>query len=259
VTTALYDSSLLEEDQRRLLDLMVQADNAVAKPQRTSFVLVQTDSDAFLLREGFPRDPVAVADLSILVDRRLVHAHREASSNLLYDLTPEGRRYWTEMKQRIGSEIKSVEAEIRTFIDSAPFITSFPEAHDRWTQAAAELWRDDFAARSTDIGPRCREAMQFFTTALIQHAAIPVDESLSDPPRPLIEFERRLLRRTTSVTLTVRSSVRSCTTGGTVSDLVQRQEHGAEKQGPELTWEDARRVVFQTAIAMYEVSRAFGR
>jgi hypothetical protein len=45
---------------------------------------------------------------------------------------------------------------------------------------------------------------------------------------------------------------------GTVSDLVQRQEHGAQKQGAELTWEDARRVVFQTAIVMYEVSRALG-
>ena len=35
---------------------------------------------------------------------------------------------------------------------------------------------------------------------------------------------------------------------GTVSDLVQRQEHGAKKEGEPLMWEDARRVVFQTAI-----------
>ena len=43
---------------------------------------------------------------------------------------------------------------------------------------------------------------------------------------------------------------------GTVSDLVQRQEHGAKKEGEPLTWEDARRVVFQTAIVMFEVARA---
>lgn len=131
VTAAWYDSILLEEDQRRLLDLMVQADNTVAKHQRTSFVLVQTDSDAFLLREGFPRDPVAVADLSTLVDRRLVRAHREGGSNPLYDVAPEGRHYWTEMKRRIASEMEGVEAETRTFIDSAAFIAGFPEAHDR--------------------------------------------------------------------------------------------------------------------------------
>jgi hypothetical protein len=43
---------------------------------------------------------------------------------------------------------------------------------------------------------------------------------------------------------------------GTVSDLVQRQEHGAQKEGGPLVWEDGRRVVFQTAIVMFEVDRA---
>jgi hypothetical protein len=45
---------------------------------------------------------------------------------------------------------------------------------------------------------------------------------------------------------------------GTVSDLVQRQEHGAQKEGEPLTWEDARRVVFQTAVVMFEIARAVG-
>ncbi len=43
---------------------------------------------------------------------------------------------------------------------------------------------------------------------------------------------------------------------GTVSDLVQRQEHGAQKDtGEEINWEDSRRVVFQTANIMYELHR----
>jgi hypothetical protein len=45
---------------------------------------------------------------------------------------------------------------------------------------------------------------------------------------------------------------------GTVSDLVQRQEHGAQKQGEPLTWEDTRTVVFQTAIVMFEIARTVG-
>jgi hypothetical protein len=45
---------------------------------------------------------------------------------------------------------------------------------------------------------------------------------------------------------------------GTVSDLVQRQEHGAQKEGRPLVWEDGRRVVFQTAIVMFEVDRTLG-
>jgi hypothetical protein len=38
--------------------------------------------------------------------------------------------------------------------------------------------------------------------------------------------------------------------------LVQRQEHGAQKEVTPLTWEDARRVVFQTCVVMYEINRA---
>ena len=39
---------------------------------------------------------------------------------------------------------------------------------------------------------------------------------------------------------------------GTMSDLVQRQEHGAAKEGQLLVWEDARRVVVGTLIVMTE-------
>jgi hypothetical protein len=46
---------------------------------------------------------------------------------------------------------------------------------------------------------------------------------------------------------------------GTTNDLVQRQEHGAQKEGQPLDWEDARRVVFHTAIVMFEIARAVGQ
>jgi hypothetical protein len=45
---------------------------------------------------------------------------------------------------------------------------------------------------------------------------------------------------------------------GTVSDLAQRQEHGAEKEGEALTAGDARRLVFQTAVVMVEIDMALG-
>ncbi len=46
---------------------------------------------------------------------------------------------------------------------------------------------------------------------------------------------------------------------GAVSDLVQRQEHGGQREGAEQTWHDARRVVFQVAMVMFEVDSALGR
>ncbi len=43
---------------------------------------------------------------------------------------------------------------------------------------------------------------------------------------------------------------------GTVSDLIQRQVHGAQREVERLGIEDGRRVVYQTLNVMYEVDRA---
>ena len=42
---------------------------------------------------------------------------------------------------------------------------------------------------------------------------------------------------------------------GTTSDLAQRQEHGATREGEPLSSEDARRLIFHAALVMYEVDR----
>lgn len=42
---------------------------------------------------------------------------------------------------------------------------------------------------------------------------------------------------------------------GALSDLVQRQEHVADKDGEKLTWDDSRRIVFQTINVMGEFHR----
>ena len=44
-----------------------------------------------------------------------------------------------------------------------------------------------------------------------------------------------------------------------IDDLTQRQEHGAQKEGKPLLWEDGRRLVFQTAVVMFEIDRALSR
>ena len=41
-----------------------------------------------------------------------------------------------------------------------------------------------------------------------------------------------------------------------MNDLIERQEHGAKKEGEELGAEDARQVVFQLLIVMNEIDRA---
>jgi len=42
-----------------------------------------------------------------------------------------------------------------------------------------------------------------------------------------------------------------------VGGLIQKQEHRAEKEREQLTWEDTRRVVFQTVNVMGELHKTF--
>lgn len=40
-------------------------------------------------------------------------------------------------------------------------------------------------------------------------------------------------------------------------DLIQKQEHRAEKEKEQLTWEDSRRLVFQKVNVMVELYKTF--
>ena len=71
----------------------------------------------------------------------------------MYDVTPQGRRYYAEMKRRGGEAALVVDKEIRSFLDGKAFMHSFPDAYDRWHQAEQGLWDADNPADMTRIGP----------------------------------------------------------------------------------------------------------
>jgi hypothetical protein len=251
-----FDRVYLEQEQRDLLESMIDADNAVPREQRHSFVLSQTSEGDFLIRAGMTREPISLSDLTTLAERHLVRVHLGSGGNRLYDVTPEGRRYHAEMKRRSGEAVGHVEAEIRRLLDSESFRSEYGEAYRRWREAADELWDADSDLRFTDIGHKCREALQLFATALLQRTGISHEEAPSDPTKTVDRIRTAIRHQRRSPT-DARSAVLDAQLvyWGTVSDLVQRQEHGALKEGEPLVWEDARRVVFQTAIVMYELAR----
>ena len=44
-----------------------------------------------------------------------------------------------------------------------------------------------------------------------------------------------------------------------MSDLAQKQEHGGQKEGEPLVWEDTRRIVFQTILVMFEIDKSLSK
>ena len=107
----------------------------------------------------------------------------------------------------------------------------------------------------TRIGHTCREALQAFASSLAERSGVP--DMPSNPAKTVDRIKAVLNAR--ALGDTHRAFLAALLAyWGTVSDLVQRQEHGAQKEGEPMTWEDARRVVFQTAIVMFEIARAVG-
>jgi hypothetical protein len=125
-------------------------------------------------------------------------------------------------------------------------------------EAESIVWSDNSEQQLTVIGHLCREALQEFANTLVEKYLPPgVDDNRAHTEnriRVVLAQQENQLGSTESLFLD--ALIRYWRT---VSDIVQRQEHGAQREGALLTGEDGRRVVFQTAIVMFEIDRALMR
>ena len=169
----------------------------------------------------------------------------------MFDVRPEGFRYYEELRRKQGAGFERVERFVRMALESDRFRGLYPEAFERWSQAEALLWQRDVEAKLTNVGHTLREGIQRFATALVGHFSPPdVDENLAhDQAR----VKSVLAQKDDAIGETTRKALEA--QWATTSNLVQRLEHGAQREGEPLTWEDARRAVFLVAAAMVEIDR----
>src|SRR5690606_35819138 len=120
----------------------------------------------------------------------------------------------------------------------------YSEAYRKWSAAEELLWGEVAQERLTDIGHLCREALQEFVTGLVeQYRPASIDQHKAHTKNRLRAV---LATRQTAVGSTIADIILEF--HEIVNALIQRQEHGAIKEGETLVWEDARRVVFMTAF-----------
>jgi hypothetical protein len=196
----------------------------------------------------------SMTDAEILAEKGLLGLSYGSTGTPQFHVQPEAIQYYRELKQEV-QPFEAVNKEVQEFLSSDGFKNSFPAAFKKWADAGALLWESDSERQFTTIGHLCRECLQEFADALVQK----YDPPGIDPDKAhTVSRIKNILR------------LRSSNLGSTeieffekligfwqaVSDLVQRQEHGGQREGAMLTWEDARRVVFQTGIVMYEVDRS---
>ena len=168
-------------------------------------------------------------------------------------MTPEGFRAYEEWRKARGKPLEQLEAQVLSYVSSETFKSAYVVAYQRWIAATDLLWRGDTSAQLSVIGHLCREAMQEFAA------------SLPTPPDVTVTAKAQTVARVRSAIKTIESASKRAfldallTYWGTVTDLVQRQEHAGQREGEATTWDDARRVVFHTAVVMFEIAQALGR
>lgn len=169
-----------------------------------------------------------------------------------YVISPQGRAYYSEVKKRGGESAERQVAEVRNFVDSEAFRAAYPISYARWAEAEALLWSANSDREFTTIGHKTREALQEFATEVVQRFKPPdVDEDPAHVNRRLgaaIAMCRENLGEARSQHLGDYSEATMA--------LVQRQAHGGQKEGHQLRWTDARRVVFHTVSVMFEFAQS---
>lgn len=175
-----------------------------------------------------------------------------------FDVTPEGINYYQWLKQQAQDRVQQMETTVTSYFSADRFQKVYLGAYQKWAEAERLLWGSDSAQQLTTIGHLCREAIQEYATTLVEryhpsevdadkaHDIARVRAVLNLRKDRFGEREREFLEAL--LTYWVR-----------VSKLVQRQEHGTQPGGEAFIWDDARRVVFHTAIVMVEIDQSLSR
>ena len=253
----MFDHILLEPEQEDLLITLVEAARNVLRENRQKFALLHGTSGALILHPGFgDRTHNAYGgDVEILGGAGLLALSHSRNGTLIFAVTPLGFRYYEHLKQRLGQPIQQVEATIRSFLDAEAFQRKYPSAYQKWAEAETILWSSDSEQQLTTIGHLCREAVQEFAATLVDQYKPP---NVTDNKASTVARVKAVLNmQSEKLGTTVKPLMDALLVyWGTTSDLIQRQEHGGQREGHPLGWEDGRRVIFNTAVAMFEIDRA---
>ncbi len=180
-------------------------------------------------------------------------------------VTPNGHKYYRELKQRSGQSVERTESYVKNFLNAEQFRKNYPQAYEKWLQAEENLWVEDWETQLTKIGHDCREAIQKFAETLInryqlQHKYPDQNKDIGRIKAVIEQRKEKLSQKEKKFLDSLLEYLDSLLEyWKALSGLVQRQEHGIQDVNESLTWEDGRRVVFQTAIVMFEVDRSLSR
>jgi hypothetical protein len=177
----------------------------------------------------------------------LKNSHITANGPIFVELNGHGRD-----QARANTEpFAHIMAENRRLIASNKFAEAFPKVFEPWADAEKLLFAEDTEVQLTTVGHKIREAAQAFATAMIDNfgADEPPSEVKLVKKRlgAVIAHNRSMLGDAQRLFLEALGDLWERTI-----DLIERQEHAAQKEGEPVTWDDGRRIVTLTMVLMVE-------
>jgi hypothetical protein len=250
------DEISLEPVQKNLLITLVEASRNTPTDERQKFLVSRSDGCGDLIHPTVPEDKTSVyiGDIEVLDQEGLIALGYSSKGTPRFDVTPRGFKYYEYLKGELGEPVKRIEETIRNYLKADSFAKKYPKAYEKWNSAEGLLWKTDSKEQLTLIGHLCREAVQEFSDCLI--SAYNISDAPNDKTKTVAKLKAVIEVRAEALGNTKRDLLEAIVVyWGTVNDLIQRQEHDSQKEGKPLIWEDARIVVFQTLIVMFEIDK----
>jgi hypothetical protein len=249
--------ALLSAEQKEILVRLVQAHRSLPRSARQPFLAFPTAMRYELLvsHQGLGADELGIypEDLRTLASAGVIHLLQDGSL-YQFDITEFGFRAYEDLQRSHSAPAVALEEEATRYLGDPGFQRRHTAAYAKWKAAADLLWSADAVAQLTQIGHLCREAGQEFATSVAKMRPPP---RLSADPAKTQARVQAVLENVPSVgdaelgLLKALHGFWSATV-----DYVQRQEHGGQKEGEALTWEDGRRAILATLLSMYELDRS---
>jgi len=254
-TGRMRQPSRIEKEQAELLLALVEA----YRRRREPFAVIEVMNamgHVLVRHPGFTEEmSVPPNDLRMLEREGFLLVTERGRGIRFLIPTPEAQEFYRSVKTERSTPIARVETEVRQFLSSSA-MDFYPRAFAAWRRSES-LYRQLDAAdpRLSEIGHQCREAIQAFAAELAKrHRVTEIDP---DPTKTINRVTAVLRARTGDTVAEFLDALIDY--WRKLTSLVQRQEHSGQKEGRPVDLEDARLVVFQTLMVMYEVHRAASR
>jgi hypothetical protein len=240
-----------------LLSSFIDIIKDVPREKRIKFIASQMSNGTTLVMHPYAHGKhisTLLGDIQSLAGEGLLSLTYNDKSTYNFDITPTGFKFIEYQQTQLASVSQRIEKQLRNFFSSDDFKELFPLAYNKWSKAESKLWSDDSKEELSIIGHLCRESMQEFVNALVEKYQPPnVDQ---DKSHDISRLKSVFAQRADTIPKTLLPFLNALLDyWGTLNDLVQRQVHSAQKEGGKITWEDAKRVVFHTAVVFLEVHK----